>query len=153
MVRVMFDIDGSICHCKNHNLDKISKIIAHKKVPWWIVWFGLLITKQEVDKEMIKIFNSPFNEAVISSARPKQIKKYTIKFLRKNGAVILKEEDVNCLGIGKDIVAKKVLSALENKVDIVVDDDEEVLKASAKAGITGCSPRVFKGLYESGVIR
>jgi len=149
-LKVLFDIDGSLCH-PDPALKKISKKVAKTNLPWPIIHLGLILVRQVVDEEMVDIVNELYhsekNDAWINSIRPKQSQKLTQKFFKKNGVSCC--DRIECLGLGNG-PEKKVINALKKGVDIVVDDDGEVLAMAAEYGMIGCEPDIFKRLYKSG---
>jgi hypothetical protein len=148
-VRIVFDIDGSLCHCSSPFFKKISKKLAKTRIPWPVVYLGLLLVEQKVDQEMVEIINSSENTVWINSIRPKETENLTKRFLKKNGIAF--SDAVECFGPnGSD---QKIINALKRGANLVVDDDEEVLKMAARHGITGCQPYLFKRLYKSGAIK
>jgi predicted nucleic acid-binding protein len=148
-VRIVFDIDGSLCHCSSPFFKKISKKLAKTRIPWPVVYLGLLLVKQKVDQEMVEIINSPENTVRINSIRPKEVENLTKRFLKQNGVAFA--EAVECFGPNGS--EQKIINALEMRADLVVDDDDEVLKMASRYGITGCEPYLFKRLYKSGAIK
>jgi hypothetical protein len=148
-VKIVFDIDGSLCHCTSPFFKKISKKLAKTRIPWPVVYLGLLLVEQKIDQEMVEIINSPEHTVRINSIRPKEVENLTKRFLKKNGVAFA--EAVECFGPNGS--EQKIINALEMRADLVVDDDDEVLKMASRYGITGCEPYLFKRLYKSGAIK
>ncbi len=151
-MRIIFDLDGSLCHSKGKRF--IRRIANSKRIFWPFIFLGILVVKPRIDQEMVSILNTLHlfgREIWINPGRPKQTKNHTEKYLNKNG--ILFYQNLNCLGTGKDIALRKVEMALQMRVDIVVDDDEEVLQECTKRGIPCFDPQSFKKLFYMGVIK
>ncbi len=140
---IILDVDGSLCHYPNG----MAKRVAERKIPWPIILVGLWIFKPKIDMEMIGILNIMKHRNIfgVFSRRPEQTTNYTEKFLEKNSIPF---KYVKCLGSDD----AKIKLALEEKADLVVDDNSDVHKKAREKGIAACCPETFKKLYYTRVI-
>ncbi len=132
----MCDCDGTLLHAPNGIVKKIGKWIAKSKIPWPIIMTGLLIINQRLDRKTAAILNLLHfsgRQVDVLSTRPEQAERYTEKCLKRQGVVF---NSVKCVGS----VEKKIEIIRSIGPDLIIDDDEEVVKICRQEGYNAFFP-------------
>lgn len=108
-----------------------------KTLPWWL--FALLIFVPPF-KKIINILKKMGlkNKIILISARPKKVEFLTKLYLKW---FEIPYEKIYLLGPGKDIEKRKLEIILQEKIDIFIDDEQEILEFLIKQGINAVSPK------------
>ncbi len=146
-MKIIFDIDETLCFVSPF-LREFIKRDEVKRVPWPIVLAGLRVVNLKVDSEMLEISNRLLFLAEIKafSERPVGTENYTKYWLQEKRFTF---RSVRCLGSIKE----KRNYILDEKPDIVVDNDEKILLFCKEKRVIGILPEDFKKIYRAGVIR